>query len=49
MTQADVPTKEGKPTEFVVNYGLNLCRDGSAPAEGVDLGSKGLVAGVSLP
>lgn len=37
LTQANVPTKDGGTTEFVVNYGINLCRDGSPPAEGMDL------------
>lgn len=37
LSQADVPTKDGGKTEFVVNYGINLCRDGSPPTEGMDL------------
>jgi hypothetical protein len=41
LKQANVPTKEGKLTEFAVNYGLNLCRDGNAPIEGMDLGNVG--------
>jgi hypothetical protein len=39
--QANVMTKEGKPTEFVVDYGINLCRDGSPPTEGMDFGEVG--------
>lgn len=41
LKQANVPTKEGELTEFSVNYGLNLCRDGSAPTEGMDVGNVG--------
>ena len=41
LKQANVPTKKGKLTELAVNYGLNLCRDGSAPIEGMDLGNVG--------
>lgn len=37
MKQADVPTKDGGKTEFAVDYGINLCRDGSPPTEGMDL------------
>ncbi|MEO1767663.1 hypothetical protein [Thiobacter aerophilum] len=36
LTQANVPTKDGKLVEFAVNYELNLCRDGSPPTEGVN-------------
>ena len=35
LKQANVPTKEGKLAEFGVDYSLNLCRDGSAPTEGM--------------
>jgi hypothetical protein len=38
-------TKEGKPTELVVDYGINLCRDGSPPTEGMDLEKVGKVLG----
>ncbi|WP_126448350.1 hypothetical protein [Sulfuricystis multivorans] len=37
LSQANVPTKDGGMTEFAVNYGINLCRDGSPPTEGMDL------------
>jgi hypothetical protein len=43
--QANVMTKEGKPTEFVVDYGINLCRDGSPPTEGMDLEEVGKALG----
>jgi len=35
LSQADVPTKDGKRTVLVMDYGINLCRDGSPPIEGV--------------
>lgn len=37
LKQANVPTKDGRMTEFGVDYGINLCRDGSPPTEGIDL------------
>jgi hypothetical protein len=37
LTQSDVPTSEGRTADFVVDYGLNMCRDGSPPTEGMDL------------
>jgi hypothetical protein len=37
LTQSDVPTAEGQTADFVVDYGLNMCRDGSPPTEGMDL------------
>ena len=37
LKQANVMTKEGKPVEFAVDYGINLCRDGSPPTEGMDM------------
>jgi len=40
-----VPTKDGKTTEFSVNYGINLCRDGSPPTEGMDLEQIGKALG----
>ncbi|MDD5295886.1 MAG: hypothetical protein PHU46_03135 [Rhodocyclaceae bacterium] len=43
LKQANVPTKEGKLTEFGVDYGVNLCRDGSSPTEGMDLEKVGKV------
>jgi hypothetical protein len=50
LKQANVMTKEGKPTELVVDYGINLCRDGSPPTEGMDLEKVGKVLGsVGLP
>ena len=37
LSQSDVPTSDGKTADFVVDYGLNMCRDGSPPTEGMDL------------
>lgn len=41
LKQANVPTKDGKTTVFAIDYGINLCRDGSPPTEGIDLESLG--------
>lgn len=35
LGQANVPTADGRQTEFSFAYALNLCRDGSPPAESV--------------
>ena len=43
LKQANVPTTDGKLTEFGFDYGLNLCRDGSPPTEGMDLEKAGRV------
>lgn len=43
LKQANVMTKEGKPVEFAVDYGINLCRDGSPPTEGMDLEQVGKI------
>jgi hypothetical protein len=45
LKQANVPTKDGKLTEFGVDYGINLCRDGSPPTEGMDLEKVGKALG----
>ncbi len=31
--QENVASKEGKQTEFAMDYGINVCRDGSPPFE----------------
>lgn len=31
--QENVVSKEGKQTEFAMDYGINVCRDGSPPSE----------------
>ena len=41
LKQENVPTRDGKTAEFWMDYGLNLCRDGSAPVEGMDLEKAG--------
>lgn len=43
LSQSNVPTTDGRLTEFGVAYELNLCRDGSPPTEGMDLGKAGKV------
>ena len=45
LKQANVMTKEGKPVEFAVDYGINLCRDGNPPTEGMDLEKVGKALG----
>jgi hypothetical protein len=37
LQQGNVPTKSGLFTDFVVDFGLNLCKDGSPPSEGINL------------
>jgi hypothetical protein len=37
LKQANVPAKDGKLADFGIDYGVNLCRDGSPPTEGMDL------------
>lgn len=35
LSQADVPTKDGKKIVLAMEYGINLCRDGSPLIEGM--------------
>lgn len=37
LKQANVPAKDGKLADFGIDYGVNLCRDGSPPMDGMDL------------
>lgn len=37
LNQANVQAKDGKSAKFGIDYGVNLCRDGSPPTEGMDL------------
>ena len=37
LTQSDVPTSDGQTADFAIDYGVNMCRDGSPPTEGMDL------------
>lgn len=46
LKQANVQAKDGKSAEFGIDYGVNLCRDGSPPTEGMDLEQVGKVLGV---
>lgn len=39
MPGAMVKTPAGAQEEFELNMGINLCRDGSPPAEGMNLGT----------
>ena len=43
LTQSGVATSEGRATDFGMDYGLNLCRNGSPPTEGMDLEQAGKV------
>ena len=43
LTQSGVATSEGRAADFGMDYGLNLCRDGSPPTEGMDLEQAGKV------
>lgn len=38
LVQPNAPTRDGKHVDFALDYELNLCRDGSPPSEGMDLG-----------
>lgn len=48
LKQGNVPTKDGRLADFGVAYGLNLCRDGSPPTEGLDLEQVGKTLGSAL-
>ncbi|MHB0992009.1 MAG: hypothetical protein ACYC0M_12125 [Burkholderiales bacterium] len=37
LQQANVPTNSGKFTDFAMDYGINLCKNGDPPTEGMDL------------
>ena len=43
LTQSGVATSEGRTADFGMDYGLNLCRNGSPPTEGMDLEQAGKV------
>lgn len=36
--QPGVPTKNGGTVDFALPFEINLCADGSAPSEGIDIG-----------
>jgi len=41
LIQGGVATSAGEFSDFGMEYGLNLCRDGSPPTEGMDLEQAG--------
>jgi len=43
LRQGDVTDKEGRRGEIAFTYDFNLCRDGTPPTEGMDLGRVGEV------
>lgn len=45
LKQVNVQAKDGKSAEFGIDYGVNLCRDGSPPTEGMDLEQVGKLLG----
>ncbi|CAH1905046.1 conserved exported hypothetical protein [Candidatus Nitrotoga sp. HW29] len=45
LIQPNTPTKEGGKTDFALNYELNLCRNGTPPNEGMDLGKAAKILG----
>ena len=45
MQALNAPTKEGGKMDFALNYELNLCRNGTSPSEGMDLGKAAKVLG----
>jgi len=45
LVQPNAPTKEGGRTDFALNYELNLCRNGTPPSEGMDLGRAAKILG----
>jgi len=45
LIQPNTPTKEGGKTDFALNYELNLCRNGTPPSEGMDLGKAAKILG----
>jgi len=45
LVQPNAQTKEGGRTDFALNYELNLCRNGTPPSEGMDLGTAAKILG----
>jgi hypothetical protein len=45
LKQSNVQAKDGKSVEFGIDYGVNLCRDGNPPTEGMDLEQVGKLLG----
>lgn len=45
LIQPNTPTKQGVKVDFALNYELNLCKNGSPPTEGMDLGGLAKIKG----
>jgi len=45
LVQPNAPAKAGGKADLVLNYELNLCRNGMPPSEGMDLGRAAKVLG----
>ena len=45
LIQPNTPTKQGVKVDFSLNYELNLCKNGTPPTEGMDLGSLAKIKG----
>jgi hypothetical protein len=45
LVQPNAPTKEGGKADFALIYELNLCRNGTPPSEGMDLGKAAKILG----
>ncbi len=45
LVQPNAPTKDGGRADFALNYELNLCRNGTPPSEGMDLGKAAKILG----
>lgn len=39
LIQPNAVAKDGKRGDFKLDYGINFCRNGSAPTEGMDIGA----------
>lgn len=44
LVQPNMPTKDGKRENFFMKYELNICKDGTSPTEGTDIGPPGTAA-----
>lgn len=42
LIQPNMPTNEGKRVEYFLRYELNICKDGTPPSEGVNIGPTSL-------
>jgi hypothetical protein len=48
LVQPNMPTKDGKREDFFMKYELNICKDGTSPTEGTDIGPPGTAAQLNL-